>query len=71
MLSHYSAPSLCPVLSLSLSLSLSLFCRSSEWVSGMEIEGNETNFEVAGLSPGVLYLFRLTIAGGRSTGLRV
>ena len=51
------------------SSSLCSLHRILEWVSGIEIRGNETSFQVGELSTGVLYHFRLTVAGGRSTGL--
>ena len=34
----------------------------------MEIRGNESNFQVTGLSEGTLYHFGLILAGGRGTG---
>jgi len=41
---------------------------SSDWESGKEIKGNETTFIVESLSRGVMYHFRLVLAGG-SRGL--
>ena len=37
----------------------------TDWVSGMEIKGNETDLQVTELSSGVMYIFILRVAGER------